>query len=166
MGLGSLAGGKRRGFGIAMAVAAWAALAPSFGQAAAPTSVADVANYAGADRQAVLEAGARKEGTVQLYTTGTQDDPMYDRFREKYPYVKLDAYRAPGTDAARRIIEEYNAGRFTADAIFLNTGALGVIRNGGVLQPYTVPEIAVYKKEAIEPGRHWIYDYQSYLNLN
>jgi iron(III) transport system substrate-binding protein len=148
-----------------IAGAALAVLISSSAFAAAPTSVSDIANYAGADRQTILEAGARKEGTVQLYGTGTQDEPMYARFRAKYPWLKLEAYRAPATDVARRAMEEDKAGRNTVDAFILSTAALGVLRNAKLLQPYTVPDIAVFAKYGIEPGRNWIYDYQSWLGL-
>ena len=53
--------------------------------AAEPKSVADIANYAGADRQSMLEAGARKEGALMVYMTGTQIQPLIGRFTQKYP---------------------------------------------------------------------------------
>ena len=51
---------------IVFAGAALAVLITGSAFAAAPTSVSDIANYTGSDRQAVLEAGARKEGSIQL----------------------------------------------------------------------------------------------------
>jgi hypothetical protein len=43
------------------------ALAPPL--RAAPATVADIANYAGRDRQQVLEGGAKQEGRLTIYTT-------------------------------------------------------------------------------------------------
>src|SRR5436190_1174375 len=43
-----------------------------------PATVEAVANYGGADRQKVLEDGARREGNLLLYTTGTQIKPLLD----------------------------------------------------------------------------------------
>ena len=70
------------------AVALVAGLA-ALGAQAAPRTVAEVAQYEGADRQAVLEAGAKKEGQVQLYTVGTQTQPVLDAFMAKYPFIRL-----------------------------------------------------------------------------
>jgi hypothetical protein len=36
---------------------------------AQPVGVEAIANYTGADRQRILEAGARREGSLLLYTT-------------------------------------------------------------------------------------------------
>src|SRR5262245_31028868 len=57
---------------------------------AQPSGVEAVANYAGPDRQRMLEDGARREGSLLLYTTGTQIKPLLDRFEEKYPFVRVE----------------------------------------------------------------------------
>src|SRR5262249_24902269 len=72
-----------------------------------PSSVEAIANYAGADGQAVLEAGARREGGLLIYTTGTQIKPLLDRFERKYPYLKVELARASSADTARKVLEEY-----------------------------------------------------------
>src|SRR6516162_3108482 len=58
-----------------LALASFVALGPEPADAQQP-AVERIANYAGADRQAMLEAGARREGGVLLYTTGTQIKPL------------------------------------------------------------------------------------------
>jgi iron(III) transport system substrate-binding protein len=137
-----------------------------FALPAIAASVAEVANYMKDDRQAFLEAGARKEGVVQLYGTGTQDEPIYEAFRKKYPYIKFEAFRAGAVDVARRLLEETKANRYTADAIFLSTGALGELKKaGGILQPFNTPDLANFRDNAIEASHLWVYDYQSYLSL-
>ena len=76
---------------------------------AAPQTVAEIANYAGADRQQMLETGARREGTLMLYATGTQIQPLLDRFTQRYPFVKVAMPRASSADVTRKVIEEYGA---------------------------------------------------------
>src|SRR5665213_865476 len=61
---------------------------------ATPATVAEIATYDGADRQSVLEAGAKQEGALLLYSTGTQLQPLMDRFTQKYPYVHVELLRA------------------------------------------------------------------------
>ena len=65
---------------------------------AAPQSVEEIANYTGADRQQILEAGAKTEGALMVYATGTQIQPLIDRFEQKYPYIHVQLPRADSGD--------------------------------------------------------------------
>jgi iron(III) transport system substrate-binding protein len=146
--------------------AAWgAALALLAALPARAASVAEIANYTGADRQAMLEAGAKKEGVLDIYTTGTQSDPVYAAFMKKYPFLRVEAFKAHAPDVARKIFEEAKAGVFHADAVDLSTGALYPLRDAGLLQAYTSPEIDKVRADVREPGGHWAIGYESYLSL-
>jgi iron(III) transport system substrate-binding protein len=137
-------------------------------QAAAPTTVDDVANYSGADRQAVLEAGAKKEAAVQVYSTGTQNQPLLDAFSKKYPYIKLGFFRNDGSTIAKRWIEEYKAGQYLADVFDGGSTALPIMRDNDVIGTFKSPEMAAFRKEGIEQGPKgplWANDYESYLSL-
>jgi iron(III) transport system substrate-binding protein len=143
--------------------AAFAAL-PSFTFAAAD-SVADIALYSAPDRQTMLEAGARREGALLIYATGAHDDPLYDAFTKKYPFIKLQAFRADAPMVTSRMIEEYGAGTYSADVIDLNVAGTRQMEDSGLLQSYRSPEHSVYRPEAIEPHNYWTIDYESYLGL-
>ena len=132
---------------------------------AAPQTVAEIANYAGADRQQMLEAGARREGTLMLYATGTQIQPLLDRFSQRYPFVKVAMPRASSADVTRKVIEEYGAGLYQVDAYELSSYGLVVLREQGLLQPFTSPELADFEQNTIEPGRHWVSVRESYLGI-
>ena len=132
---------------------------------AAPQTVAEIATYTGADRQAVLEAGARKEGSILVYTTGTQTQPIMDAFHAKYPYVRVEVFRADTSDLARRMLEEYRAGRYVVDCPDLSIEGMHYLRDAGHLQPYGSPELAAIRPEAIEKNRRWANDYESYIGL-
>src|SRR4029077_11518766 len=67
---------------------------------AALATIKDIANYAGGDRQQTLEAGARQEARLTVYTTGTQIQPLIDRFRQKYPFIRIQMLRASSVDVA------------------------------------------------------------------
>jgi iron(III) transport system substrate-binding protein len=133
--------------------------------AAAPQSIAEIANYAGADRQQMLEDGARRESTLMLYATGTQIQPLLDRFAQKYPFIKVAMPRAPSADVTRKVIEEYTASLFQVDAYELSSYGLVVLREQGLLQPFASPELADYDKNTIEPGRNWVSARESYLGI-
>jgi iron(III) transport system substrate-binding protein len=129
---------------------------------AAPSTVAEIATYRGADRQAILEAGAKREGALLLYMTGTQIKPLTDRFAQKYPYIKMEFMRADNADATRRILEEYQAGLYQADGFELASEGLVVPREQGILQPFYSPEEQYYDPQSIEPQKRWISARESY----
>src|SRR5262249_20963233 len=62
------------------AIAPAAVTACNGAYAADPQTVAKIANDTAGDRQGMLEAGARKEGEFQLYTVGSQIDPLLKAF--------------------------------------------------------------------------------------
>jgi iron(III) transport system substrate-binding protein len=151
--------------GVALAATFAASLWAAPVMAQTPKTVAEIANYKGADRQKMLEDGAKKEGQLQLYAIGTQNDPVYKAFNAKYPYIKIEVKKNDTAVMTRLIMEEASANTYNVDAIELTTGGLHPMRQAGLLQPYWSPEMAAYEKDAIEPGRHWVLDYESYLSL-
>ena len=132
---------------------------------AKPKTVAEIADYRAADRQAVLEAGARKEGTLLIYAVGTQIRPVMKAFKEKYPFIEYQLFRAGSTKIARKVIEEYKAGFNKVDGFELNVAALTPIRDIGALTPYYSPQAKNYPKEAMEAKKHWIIVRESYIGL-
>ena len=102
------------------APAASGAAAPPPAGAAQPTqrTVAQIAALSGPDRQAILEEGARREGALMWYTALIVNQavrPLVDGFDQKYPYVKVDYYRADSTDMIQRISNEYQARRYEVE---------------------------------------------------
>jgi iron(III) transport system substrate-binding protein len=160
--------GRARRLTIAAALASGIALASPAALAAAhaaPASVADIANYDGEDRQSLLENGARKEGALTLYTTGTQIAPLLDRFKQKYPFIRVQMLRSSSVDIATKVSREYAAGVYLVDAFELNSDGLILPRQQGILQPFTSPEVANFEIHAVEPGRHWVSVRESYTGI-
>lgn len=131
------------------------ALGPS-GWAADADMVGKIANYNAADRTAYLEAGARSEGNLLVYTVGAQINPLLAAFHKKYPFVVVQAYKADTADIDRRVVEEYNAGSYNVDAYELNDFGLVPLLAAGYLSTFWSPELVNYPSEAIEAGRHWV----------
>ena len=132
---------------------------------AQPASVEAIANYAGADRQKILEEGARREGAILVYTTGTQIKPLLDRFEQKYPGVKIELVRASSADTARKVVEEYRAGYHKVDMFELATHGLVVPRDENILQPFASPELAAFDPDAVESKRQWVVVRESYTGI-
>ena len=128
-------------------------------------SVQEIANYNGADRQSVLEAGARKEGKVTIYCTGTQLDPIAKALETKYPFLKVELYRLTPVEIARRVTEDYKAGVHNVDTFELSSNGLIAINNQGIVIPFYTPEAAGFSEEAWGPKRHWLAARESYVGF-
>ena len=133
--------------------------------AAPAQDAAVVAATRGADRQARLEAGARREGEVLLYTTGTQIEPLIARFREKYPFIRVEQSRGDPQQAAARAMQEYSGGYFAVDGYELTSFSLAPLRAMKALAPVDSPELAAFGEGAIGPDRAWIVARESYAGI-
>ena len=100
-------------------------------QARKPSTIAELVTYRGADREALLYAGAKTEGKVIWYTSlaGDSYKELVKAFENKYPGVKVDSYRAAGAELVVRLQEEAKAKRNIADAIETTEGSLIFLRD-------------------------------------
>jgi len=145
---------------------------PSFlgAQARKPRTLDELATYTGPDRQQILLEGAEAEGKIVWYTSlsGVYRE-LVEAFKRKYPAVAIDVYRGGSTDLGPRLINEAQAGRFVADALESTPGLLMMLREGGLLKPYTSPELARYPDEAktkVDATRiYWVTDREAYLGF-
>lgn len=141
------------------------AAAPASG--AAPATVADIAQYSGADRQKVLEAGAKSEGVVSLYTSAVAPTMplIIEAFQAKYPFLKVEMYRAENTELNQRFSQEEQAGKRILDVLETTTDGMTAFITNKWLQAYASPEAAVYPKEAVHPQGLWVPTRASYVGL-
>ena len=109
-----------------------------------PTTPPDVARYQGADRQQMLEAGAHKEGTVTWYTAIAGDviTALTNGFQQKYPYIKLNVFRADEVQVMSRISQETQANTASFDVTDLNGGATEILKESKLVTPYFSPALA------------------------
>src|SRR4030095_14990237 len=129
-------------------------LFPSEGwlQARKPATIAELAVYRGADREAVLYAGAKAEGKVIWYTSlaGDSYKELVKAFETKYAGVKVDSYRAAGAELVVRLQEESKARRNIADTIETTEGSLIFLRDDKLLRPYDSPHLDKYPEDGKE----------------
>jgi iron(III) transport system substrate-binding protein len=132
-------------------------------------SVADLANYRGADREEMLKAGARKEGKLVWYTTLTAHRDIANVFESHYPGIKVETYRTGSTDLLRRIMTEAQSRRNIADLIETTPPTLMVMRDNKLLMPYFSPHLSAYpadaKEEADKDRVLWTTDRESIVGL-
>ena len=120
------------------------------------------ASYAWAQSEAELIAGAKKEGKVVFWSSMRIEDSraLAAGFEVRYPFIKVDIFRAGGEQIVNRALTEHLAGKTTYDV--LNAFALKVLRNKGLLQPYAAPEATHYPVGFKDPQNFWVSLYSGY----
>ena len=126
-------------------------------QVKAGATAADVASYTGADRMQKLIAGAKKEGTVSIYTSLQTTDigKLADAFEKKYG-VKVVSWRAGSEDIVQRSVQEARANRNTVDVMETNGPELESMHRENILQAVKSPYSADLIAPAILPHGEWV----------
>jgi iron(III) transport system substrate-binding protein len=142
----------------------------TWGQSKRPRTLDELATYTGSDRQQILLEGAKAEGKVVWYTSlaGVYRE-IVDAFKRKYPTIDIEPYRGGTTELGPRLLNEAQAKRFVADALEATPGLLMLLRDSGLLKPYTSPELARYPDEAktkADGARvYWTTDREAYMGF-
>lgn len=128
---------------------------PAFAQVAASTS-AGPASYVGADRTEKLVVGARKAGTVTVYTSANLEDMtvLSDAFEKKYG-VKVRVWRASSEQVVQRGVTEARGGRFDADVFETGGAAMESLHREKLLQAVKSPAQADLNPAALTPHGEW-----------
>lgn len=145
--------------------------APAWSQTGKPSSAADLASYAGADRERVLLDGAKREGKVVWYTTlaADQNKQLAGAFEAKYSGVKVETFRTGSSALAQRVLTEAKARRHIVDAIETTPPGLMTFRENQLLLPYTSPHLAAFPEDAKEKASknlvYWTNTRESFIGF-
>jgi len=112
--------------------------------------------------EAELAQAARKEGKVMFWSAMriVDNQALVEGFEAKYPFIKVEVFRASSEKLVNRAVTESLAGKMTADV--LNGFALKALQNRGMLQAYQSPEAAYYPPGFKDPQHHWVSLYNGY----
>jgi iron(III) transport system substrate-binding protein len=132
---------------------AWLSPAP------AQTPTAEIAMYSGPDRMQKLIEGAKKEGSVTLYTSATVEDMniLTDAFEKKYG-VKAQVWRASGENIVQRAVVEARGNRFDVDVYETDGPVMESLHREKLLQEVKSPIFADLAPAAVQPHHEWIGD--------
>jgi iron(III) transport system substrate-binding protein len=121
-----------------------------------PTS-ADIALYEGADREQRLIDGAKREGSLSLYTSAQADDlgPVVTAFEKKYG-LPVSLWRSGSEGVLHRVVQEARGNRFTMDVIETNGPELESMHREQILQLVKSPMHADLIPSAIRPHGEWV----------
>lgn len=129
-----------------------------------PATVAGIASYQGADREQMLEQGAKQEGQLSWYTpvAGTVLDELMKAFQEKYPDIKVNLYRADTPTLMTRISAEAQANKPSFDVLQLSWDFDQSLEQSKILAPYISPAAKGFPADTKQPGpngtSYWITD--------
>jgi iron(III) transport system substrate-binding protein len=124
---------------------------------AQPGRDVDIATYEGADRTARLIEGARREGSLTLYSNAPTDDNavLVGAFTKAYG-IKVNLWRASSEDIRQRALAEARARRFEVDFILNNSPAMEALRSEKVLRQVRSPYLADLVPSARPADREWV----------
>lgn len=151
------AGISKRQFNRILAAAAGALALPAVRAQGAAGSMAEIAQYTGADREQRLVDGAKKEGALSIYTSAQTDDmgALVAGFEKKYG-IKASVWRAGSEKVLQRAVTEARGRRHTVDVIETNGPELESMHREKILQAVRSPHLANIMQQAIRPHGEWV----------
>ena len=113
--------------------------------------------YKGADREARLLEGAKKEGQVTIYTSlNTKDSgPITEAF-EKRTGVKVVLWRSSSEKVLQRAVTEARAGRFLCDVIETNGPEMEALHREKLLAEFFSPHFSDLPPAAFPKHRNYV----------
>jgi iron(III) transport system substrate-binding protein len=119
-----------------------------------------------ADRQARVLAGARKEGTVAIYTSlNTLDSvPLVNAFEKRYG-VKTQLWRSASEKVVQRAVAEARAGRFACDVMETNGPEMEALYREGLLEQFESPLFADLPAAAFPKHRQYVADRFNFFTI-
>src|SRR6201988_2905739 len=104
-----------------------------------------------------LTAGAKKEGSLVLYlsTNLTDANGMVQLFKQKYPFINVNLFRADNEKLLNRILTESTAGKFNGDAIMISSFEVRVLLQKKLLQKYVSPHSQYYPEGFTDKDGFW-----------
>ena len=120
----------------------------------------------GAERQGRLLAGARREGTVVIYTSlNTQDSgPLTAAFETRYG-VKTQLWRTSSEKVVQRAVTEARAGRFACDVLETNGPEMEALYREQVLDPFRSPQFTDLAPAAFPAHKGYVADRFNFFTI-
>jgi iron(III) transport system substrate-binding protein len=111
----------------------------------------------GATAQDDVVAAAKKEGQLVLYlsTNLTDANGMVQLFKQKYPFVNVNFFRADNEKLLNRILTESTAGKFNGDAILISSFEVRVLLQKKLLQRYVSAHSQFYPEGFTDKDGFW-----------
>ena len=122
--------------------------------------------YKGADRDARILEGAKKEGQVNIYTSlNTKDSgPITEAFEKKFG-VKTLLWRSSSEKVLQRAVTEARAGRFACDVLETNGPEMEALYREKLLAEFYSPHFKDLPPAAFPKHRHYVADRFNFFTI-
>ena len=119
--------------------------------------VRKIHGLAPAQRKALLEEGARKEGEVISYTSMSFTDypKIVGAFEQAVPFVKVKPNRLSQATVFTKIDTEARAGRFIVDIVGSAPTEMWELKQKGYSAAYVSPELKAFPTGSFDPQGFW-----------
>ena len=120
-------------------------------------SVAELGAIAGADREARLLEGAKKEAPLSIYTSAQSDDmgALVAGFEKKYG-LKTSTWRAGSEKVLQRTVTEARGSRHTVDIIETNGPEMEAMHREKLFAAVKSPNLTQLIPQALRPHGEWV----------
>ena len=122
--------------------------------------------YKGADREARLLEGAKKEGQLSIYTSlNTKDSgPITEAFEKKYG-IKALLWRSSSEKVLQRAVTEARAGRYAFDVLETNGPEMEALYREKLLAEFHSPHFKDLPPAAFPKHRHYVADRFNFFTI-
>lgn len=146
-----------RGIARVLVAGAIVALAPAALVSSAWAQAVNPAQLSGPNRTAQLIAGAKKEGSLTLYSSAPVPvtEALGAAFKKKYG-VTVNVWRGGSEAILQRAVTEARAGQNLVDVMETAGPDMEAANREKLLQPVKSPVYAQLMPEAVKPGRPWV----------
>ncbi len=135
--------------------------------AASAQAIENPLTYKAADRHERLMEGAKAEGEVVFYSAMIVNQalrPISDGFMKKYPFIKVNYWRAESAGIFTKLAAEMRAGKLVADVVE-GTGLGESVIQAGFAQPYETPLMAEIPARYHDPNLLWTPTRRSFFGI-
>ena len=110
---------------------------------------------------------AKAEGSVDFYTSSSVREMslLADGFSKKFPFLKVDVYRAISERLHPKILAEDRTGTTRLDVLLCNTQQFDDLITRGLIGKYLSPERAAFSDKDKHPEGYWTNLQSSYYVL-
>jgi iron(III) transport system substrate-binding protein len=107
----------------------------------------------GSDRDAKLEAQAKKEGKLVVYTSNTATEAAAKEFGKLHPEIKVSTYLGKATDLVTRLGAEFDADKVGGDVLGMSNANMPEAQENGFFVEFNSPSVKEQPKSTIVPGK-------------
>lgn len=110
-------------------------------------------------RESRIIEGAKREGKVVFWDTGgsvKEWEPVFNRFRQKYPFLVVEQWRANDQELFQKITTEARAGVYNVDIAGTEINFISELKKTGLMKKYHWPNTAGWSPQYRDRDGYWI----------